>query len=109
MPKFTVHHTTTYTYEGVAYDSANQIMLYPIKDIQQEVLEHQLKITGDPLIDVFTDYYGNEVGTFTNKEFHKELKIESLVIVNVSKKRLPDNSIFHKDQWTSLKNIISIF
>jgi transglutaminase-like putative cysteine protease len=104
MPKFTVHHTTTYTYEGGAYDSANQVMLYPIKDKQQEVVEHQLKVTGDPSIDVYTDYYGNEVGTFTNPEFHKQLKIESIIVVNVFKKPMPNQSIFHQDQWSSLKH-----
>lgn len=105
MPKFTVHHTTTYTYEGVAYDSANQIMLYPIKDSQQDMIEHQLKITGDPTVDVFTDYYGNEVGTFTNPEFHKMLKIESIIVVNVKKKPLPDTSIFLEDQWATLNRL----
>lgn len=105
MPKFTVHHTTTYTYEGIAHDSANQVMLYPIKDQQQEVVEHQLKITGDPSIDVYTDYYGNEVGTFTNPEFHKQLRIDSIVVVNVSKKPLPSQNIFQQDQWTTLKQL----
>ncbi|MEO5909856.1 MAG: transglutaminase family protein [Pelobium sp.] len=105
MPKFTVHHTTTYTYEGVAYDSANQIMLYPIKDSQQDVIEHQLKITGDPTVDIFTDYYGNEVGTFTNPEFHKMLKIESIIVVNVKKKPAPDTNIFLEDQWATLTRL----
>ncbi|MBU1373470.1 MAG: transglutaminase family protein [Bacteroidetes bacterium] len=103
MPKFTVHHTTTYTYESTVYDSANQIMLFPIKDKFQEVVEHQLKITGDPLIDVFTDYYGNEVGTFTHPESHNLLKIESIIIVNVKKRSMPDTSMFLQDQWNSLK------
>ncbi len=105
MSKFTVHHTTTYTYEGNAYDSANQIMLYPIKDKQQEVLEHKLIITGNPSIDVFIDYYGNEVGTFTFPESHKQLKIESILVVNVSKKPLPEHNIFPQDEWNLLKKL----
>ncbi len=103
MPKFTVHHTTTYTYESSVYDSANQIMLYPIDDQQQDVVEHQIKISGDPTVDIFTDYYGNKVGTFTNPEAHNMLKIESIIVVNVKKKPLPDTSIFLKDQWEQLK------
>ncbi len=103
MPKFTVNHSTIYSYDSLVYDSANQIMLYPVNDDQQEVVEQQLKITGNPSVDVYTDYYGNEVGTFTNPESHKELKIESIVIVNVQPKVLPEDSDFNADQWESLR------
>jgi len=105
MPKFTVHHTTTYRYDSLVYDSANQIMLFPIKDKNQEVVDFQLKITGDPSVDVFTDYYGNEVGTFTNPEFHNLLKIETIIVVNVKKKPLPETSIFTNDHWATLKHL----
>ncbi|MFC5282534.1 transglutaminase family protein [Pedobacter alpinus] len=103
MPKFTVHHITTYSYNSLVYDSANQIMLFPIKDEQQEVLEQQIKITGDPTVDVFIDYYGNEVATFTNPNAHNQLKIESIVEVNVTKKALPETDIFHQTHWESLR------
>ncbi|TKC00753.1 transglutaminase family protein [Pedobacter cryophilus] len=103
MPKFTVHHTTTYKYDALVYDSANQIMLYPIKDKYQEVVDFQLKITGDPLVDVFTDYYGNEVGTFTNPESHKLLQIETIIVVNVKKNPMPVTNIFQNNQWQTLK------
>lgn len=103
MPKFTVHHITTYSYESLVYDSANQIMLFPIKDAQQDVAEQQLKITGDPSVDIYVDYYGNEVGTFTNPGSHKELKIESIIEVYVKKRALPEPSIFHQNQWDSLR------
>ena len=103
MPKFTVNHSTIYSYDSLVYDSANQIMLYPVNDDQQEVVEQQLKITGNPSVDVYTDYYGNEVGTFTNPESHKELKIESIVVVNVQPKVLPEDSDFNAHQWESLR------
>lgn len=103
MPKFTVHHITNYSYESWVYDSANQIMLFPIKDMQQDVVEQQLKITGNPVVDIYTDYYGNEVGTFTCPGAHKELRIESIIEVYVKKRILPDPSIFHHNQWESLK------
>ena len=103
MPKFTVNHSTIYSYDSLVYDSANQIMLYPVNDDQQEVVEQQLKITGNPSVDVYTDYYGNEVGTFTNPESHKKLKIESIVIVNVQPKLMPEDSRFNPEQWESLR------
>lgn len=105
MPKFTIHHSTNYSYETPVYDSANQIMLYPIKDNQQEVVEQQIKITSDPTVDVYDDYYGNEVGTFTNPEAHRQLKIESIIIVNVKKKVMPETSMFKDDEWEKLKSI----
>ena len=65
MPEFKIQHITKYTYDGPVRDSANQIILYPIQDEFQEVVRHDIKISGDPFVDVFVDYYGNEVGTFT--------------------------------------------
>ena len=32
MPEFEIQHITRYIYEGPVRDSANQIILYPIKD-----------------------------------------------------------------------------
>jgi len=78
MPRFNIHHITKYTYEGPVRDSANQIVLFPIKDEYQEVLKQELTITGDPLVDVYKDYYENEVGSFTNAEPHILLIIDSV-------------------------------
>ncbi len=105
MSKFTIKHITTYKYDQPVHDSANQIMLYPIKDNYQEVVSHHLNITGDPKIETYTDYYQNKVGTFTNYEMHSELVIESLLIVNVKSKPLPKISIFIDDQWRKLADI----
>ena len=48
MPRFSIHHITKYTYEGPVRDSANQIILFPIKDEYQDVLRQDLTITGEP-------------------------------------------------------------
>ena len=55
MPEFEIQHITRYTYDGPVRDSANQIILYPIKDIYQEVLKHEVIITGNPVVDTFID------------------------------------------------------
>ena len=70
MPEFKIQHITRYTYEGPVRDSANQIILFPIKDEYQDVVKQELTITGDPVIDTYIDYYGNEVGSFTYSEPH---------------------------------------
>ena len=70
MPEFKIQHITKYTYPAQVRDSANQIILYPIKDEYQEVVRQELHITGDPVIDTYIDYYGNKVGSFTYSEPH---------------------------------------
>ena len=45
MSKFKIRHITKYTYEVPVRDSANQIMLYPIQDESQEVLQSQIVIS----------------------------------------------------------------
>src|SRR5882757_7946378 len=102
MSKFKIHHVTKYTYEVPVRDSANQIMLYPLKDAFQEVLEHTLWITGYPMVEVHHDYFGNEVGTFTHTQPHQELVIDSTLVVVTIPKVLPADTAAVTDQWKSL-------
>lgn len=102
MPQFKIKHITKYTYKGLVRDSANQIILFPIKDEHQEVLDHELKITGDPNVDVYRDYYGNEVGSFTNCDPHAELVIYSKILVNTNPKALPIDDFFALHHWDEL-------
>jgi len=105
MPDFRIEHITRYTYPAPVRDSANQIILYPIKDIFQEVTRQELTITGDPVIDTFIDYYGNEVGTFTHSEPHTSLTISSRLWVTTHHRQLPGNDIFPGQQWEALKHL----
>lgn len=105
MPEFKIKHTTKYSYQGQVRDSANQIILYPVNDEYQEILKHELKISGDPLVDVYRDYYGNEVGNFTISTPHSELSIISKVIVTTRPKPLPQDDIFASLQWQELKDV----
>lgn len=105
MAKFTIKHITTYRYDQPVYDSANQIMLYPIKDQYQEIISHQINITNDPTVETYKDYYGNMVGTFTNHERHSELIIESSLEVNVKAKPLPNTNLFVDEQWRIIDDI----
>lgn len=105
MPRFNIHHITKYTYEGPVRDSANQIVLFPIKDEFQDVLKQVLSISGDPVVDIYKDYYGNEIGAFTHAESHTSLTIDSRIEV-VTKKRPPlvdDNPA--AQQWDYLQQL----
>ena len=105
MPEFEIQHITRYIYESPVRDSANQIILYPIKDDYQEVLKQELSITGNPIVDTHIDYYGNEVGSFTLSEPHIELTINSKILVNTRHRTLPLSDIFPEHQWDDLKRL----
>ena len=105
MPRFYIHHVTKYTYPEAVRDSANQIMLYPIKDENQEVQSQRLIISGEPKIETFRDYYGNEVGSFMNTTPHKELQIESHISVVTKPIIFPADEIEVESQWENLLKI----
>ena len=105
MPRFNIHHITKYTYEGPVRDSANQIVLFPVKDEYQEVLKHELTVTGEPPIDVYKDYYGNEVGSFTHAEPHASLTIDSRLEVVTKQRPGLQDSVEREAQWALLEQI----
>lgn len=105
MPKFHITHTTSYLYQEPINDSANQIMLYPIEDQHQEVIEHQLKITDNPLIETYKDYYDNTVGSFTNPGVHSALVIDSQLTVITYPQTSPEDFTPQKQQWDELQKL----
>jgi len=102
MPEFEIQHITRYVYESPVRDSANQIILFPIKDEYQEVIKQELTITGNPVVDTHIDYYGNEVGSFTLSEPHLVLTINSKIWVSTKHHPLPFTDIFPGHQWDAL-------
>lgn len=108
MPRFIIHHVTKYTYPEPVRDSANQIMLYPIKDELQEVQSQRLTITGEPPVEVFKDYYGNEAGSFMNITPHKELRIDSTIAVITKPRNYPLDTVPIEEQWSHLLQIRNI-
>jgi transglutaminase-like putative cysteine protease len=105
MPRFNIHHITKYTYEGPVRDSANQIVLFPVKDEYQEVLKHDLTITGEPPVDVYKDYYGNEIGSFTHAESHTSLIIDSRLEIITKPRPAPKDTAEKESQWAHLEAI----
>ena len=105
MPRFIIHHVTKYTYPEPVRDSANQVMLFPVKDDNQEVQSQQLNITGDPFVEIFTDYYGNEAGSFMNIAPHTELRIDSTIAIVTKPRIFPADTIAIEEQWSHLYQI----
>ena len=102
MADYHIKHITRYTYTSPVIDSANQILLYPIHDDQQEVKRHELDISENPLIETYTDYFGNKVGVFTLLKAHDQLSILSRIDVRTSEVQLPVDNIPAKQQWATL-------
>lgn len=105
MPQFTIQHITKYTYPEPVMDSANQIMLFPLKDEFQEVKSQNIFITGEPFLEIFTDYYGNEIGSFMNIAPHTEMRIESTISVVTRPRLLPADDQDTAAQWAHLEEI----
>lgn len=105
MPDFEIQHITRYVYESPVRDSANQVMLFPVKDEYQDVIKQELTITGNPAVDIYTDYYGNEVGSFTLRDPHTVLTINSKILVATKQRPLPLTDIFPAHQWDELSRL----
>jgi transglutaminase-like putative cysteine protease len=81
MPVFNIHHVTKYEYDHPVKESVNEIRIYPVLDFEHELLFHQVNVTGDPEISIINDYWNNRTGMFNLIFPHKELIIESKLIV----------------------------
>jgi transglutaminase-like putative cysteine protease len=81
MPVFTIHHITKYEYDRPVIESVNEIRIYPFTGSPMEVLQHEVNITGLPEILIIKDYWGNRTGMFNLMPAHKEMLIESKLIV----------------------------
>jgi transglutaminase-like putative cysteine protease len=81
MPVFQIHHITKYQYDRPVKESVSQIRVYPITNKSQEVRRFELSVTNDPYIEVFTDYYGNQVGDFSSLLPHQMLSVDARITV----------------------------
>jgi len=81
MPIFKIHHITKYEYDRPVRESVNEIKIFPFTCSEQETLSHELIITSLPEIQTFIDYWGNKTGVFNVLSLHKELIIESKLVV----------------------------
>jgi transglutaminase-like putative cysteine protease len=102
MAIFKVTHITRYSYTQPVIDSVNQIMLYPLQDERQTVISQALDISGNPIVESFTDYFGNEVGVFTVVQPHHVLTITSTIEVATQPLNEPAIAESAATQWAAL-------
>ena len=84
MPVFKIYHTTTYEYDRPVKESVNEIKIYPYQCLEQEALQHDIIITGNPDIQTFHDCWGNKTGVFNLLPTHRELSIASKLLVRTT-------------------------
>ena len=104
MPIFYIKHITKYSYSNPVIDGANLIRLHPINDDYQTVVSHFISVTNNPLVETYTDFYNNKVGTFSIPEPHDELSIVSEIEVITYDRLFPDDTIDIKTQWDEIKS-----
>jgi len=105
MPAYKIKHLTRYTYASPVIDCTNQIMLYPVVDDRLELKKHEIKVSNNPEIEVFADYFGNNVGAFSIIKPHTELLIESTAEVITKPVLVPMDEMPAEDQWKHLDEI----
>lgn len=84
MPIFKIYHVTKYNYNRPVKESMNEIKIFPFQCPEQEILQHELLITNNPEVQVFNDYWSNKTGVFNVLALHKELVVESKLIVRTT-------------------------
>jgi transglutaminase-like putative cysteine protease len=105
MSIYKIHHITKYLYDSEVFESANQIKIFPFPKEGQDIMSQEIKITGDPILNKFFDYWGNGTAFFTLNPAHKELVIDSRLIVSAIGKEI-DESVSTLDDWQELPNLI---
>ena len=105
MPSYKIKHITRYSYSYPVIDCTNQIMLYPIIDGHLEVRNHEIKISGDPNVETFVDYFGNHVGVFSIIKSHTSLLIESVADVITKSINFPTDDMSSHEQWEILRSL----
>src|SRR5437870_8205295 len=89
MPIFKIQHVTSYKYDRFVKESVNEVRIFSYQSQEQEVLQHDLFITGSPELMTFTDSWGNKTGIFNLLAPHKELVIERRLIVRAMGTEIP--------------------
>jgi transglutaminase-like putative cysteine protease len=84
MAIFKIQHITKYEYDRQVKESINEIKIFPYQCKQQEIVQQEVLITGNPAIQTFIDYWGNKSGSFNLLQPHSELVIESRLMIRTT-------------------------
>jgi len=91
--RFRVTHRTHYHYADEASESFMEARLTPVNNGRQRVLSRELVTTPAASVHAYTDYFGNQVETFSIVHRHRELILESRAEVETSDFAPPDAAL----------------
>ena len=100
MPTFSIQHITRYKYDRPVKESVSQVKIFPVEDENQQMVSYDLQITGNPDVELFTDYFGNKVGDFSLLPPHNDFTIDSRMVVHTN-----DHWVAPWDKTTSLHDV----
>lgn len=106
MSLYKIQHITKYKYDRVVKENVSQIKIYPFPKIGQDILSHEIQITGEPNVHKFYDYWGNRTGYFTVAKTHQELIIDSRLIMNSTHKIIEENLSIVAN-WNLIQQLVS--
>lgn len=93
MPTFRIQHITRYKYDRPVKENVSQIRIFPLEDEMQTIVSSELQITGNPMVEMSSDYFGNKVGEFGLVAPHQELTIDSRFVVHILEDWLPPSGV----------------
>lgn len=73
-----VLHRTTFTYDGQAHDSFNEVRLQPVNEATQRCEAFELRVSPPAAPGSYDDFYGNTVHYFDVPQPHPSLVIEAI-------------------------------
>lgn len=92
MPTFQIQHITSYLYDRPVKESISQVRIFPVEDDHQRLVSSELYITGNPIVAISQDYFGNKVGNFSYLPPHQEMTIDSRSVVHTADNWLPPSN-----------------
>lgn len=104
MEKYYLNHKTLYTYTNLISENTNRIYLYPYNDVNQQLISHSIKVTGDPNIITHIDVFNNRVGFFNYLKPHDSMMISSEAEIVVKEFNPINNKNYDKNDWNILRN-----
>ena len=110
MPIYKIHHITRYEYDRAVKESVNEIKIYPFSEPQQEIIQHEIIISNNPEVFIYSDYWGNKTGSFNILSPHTQLQIESKLIIKTTQPdywQIPGN-VFHHELSEMVENNLTL-
>lgn len=90
MNRYHLIHATEFNYDGVVYESYNEVRLRPLHDDRQSCLSFRLVTNPASRVSSYKDGYQNWIHLFNLLQEHRRLRIEAESVVLVHEAPVPE-------------------